>query len=51
MALETLRMDLLRLRAGDVAAESITEDLQRLREIGYRVDAEMEVKKSMIDDR
>jgi hypothetical protein len=43
MALETLRMDLLRLRAGDVAAESITTELGKLREIGYRVDAEIEV--------
>ncbi len=44
MALETLRMDLLRLRAGDVATESITQDLEKLREIGYRVDAELEVR-------
>ncbi len=44
MALETLRMDLLRLRAGDIAAESITIELEKLREIGYRVDAEIEVR-------
>jgi serine/threonine-protein kinase len=44
MALETLRMDLLRLRAGDVAAESITVELEKLREVGYRVDAEVEVR-------
>lgn len=42
-ALETLRLDLLRLQAGQLAASSITRDLEQLREIGFRIDAAIEV--------
>ncbi len=42
-ALETLRMDLLRLRAGQLHHDGITEDLRKLREMGYYVDAKDEV--------
>ena len=38
-ALETLRLDLMRLRAGQLNRESITEDLRKLREFGMYVDA------------
>jgi hypothetical protein len=38
-ALETLRLDLMRLRAGQLSREGITEDLRKLREIGMYVDA------------
>ena len=43
-ALETLRLDLLRLHAGDVAAESLTADFERLRDVGRAVDAALEVR-------
>jgi len=39
MALETLRLDLMKLRAGQIAADGMTADFERLREVGYRVDA------------
>ncbi len=39
MALETLRLDLMKLRAGQIAADGMTADYERLREVGYRVDA------------
>jgi serine/threonine-protein kinase len=39
MALETLRLDLMRLRAGQLAADGITEDLGALQRIGWYVDA------------
>jgi serine/threonine-protein kinase len=38
-ALETLRLDLMRLRAGQIQREGITEDLRKLRDIGMYVDA------------
>ena len=38
-ALETLRLDLMRLRAGQLDREGITEDLRKLRDIGMYVDA------------
>lgn len=38
-ALETLRLDLMRLRAGQLHRESITDDLRKLREFGMYVDA------------
>jgi serine/threonine-protein kinase len=47
MALETLRLDLLKLRAGQIAADGMTTDFERLREVGYRVDAVGELR----DDR
>lgn len=42
-ALETLRLDLLRLRAGQLQAEGVTEDLRKLQEVGLYVDAKDEV--------
>jgi hypothetical protein len=45
-ALETLRLDLMRLRAGQLNRESITEDLGKLREFGMYVDARDESDKS-----
>jgi hypothetical protein len=39
MGLETLRLDLMKLRAGQIAADGMTADFERLREVGYRVDA------------
>jgi hypothetical protein len=39
MALETLRLDLMRLRAGQLAAEGITEELGVLQQVGWYVDA------------
>jgi serine/threonine-protein kinase len=47
MALETLRLDLLKLRAGQIAADGMTTDFERLRDVGYRVDAVGELR----DDR
>jgi hypothetical protein len=38
-ALETLRLDLMRLRAGQLAANGVTEDLRKLRDVGLYVDA------------
>ncbi|HET9066966.1 MAG TPA: serine/threonine-protein kinase [Gemmatimonadales bacterium] len=43
VALESLRLDLLRLRAGQVAATGITEDLRKLRDVGFYVDARSEI--------
>lgn len=43
MALESLRLDLLRLRAGEAARDGITTELGRLREVGWYVDAREEV--------
>lgn len=42
-ALETLRLDLLRLRAGQLQADGLTEDLERLRGVGFYVDARDEL--------
>ena len=39
MGLETLRLDLMKLRAGQIAADGMTADYEKLREVGYRVDA------------
>jgi hypothetical protein len=47
MALETLRLDLMKLRAGQIAADGMTADYEKLREIGYKVDAAGELR----DDR
>jgi serine/threonine-protein kinase len=38
-ALETLRLDLMRLRAGQLSRDGITEDLRKLQEFGMYVDA------------
>lgn len=43
VALESLRLDLLRLRAGQLEAAGITEDLQKLRDVGFYVDARDEI--------
>ncbi len=43
MALETLRLDLMRLRAGQLATAGITEDLGALERVGWYVDARAEV--------
>lgn len=45
VALETLRMDLLRLRAGQLAADGLTDDLRKLRDVGLYVDAKDEVER------
>ncbi len=50
MALETLRLDLLKLRAGQIAADGMTADLEQLREVGYQVDAVGELAE-LHDDR
>ena len=47
MGLETLRLDLMKLRAGQIAADGMTADYEKLREVGYRVDAAGELQ----DDR
>ncbi len=47
MGLETLRLDLMKLRAGQIAADGMTADYEKLREVGYRVDAASELQ----DDR
>ena len=39
MGLETLRLDLMKLRAGQIAADGMTADYEKLREVGYKVDA------------
>ena len=44
MALETLRLDLLRLQAGEVAADSITQGLEQLERFGRQVDAVLELR-------
>lgn len=43
MGLETLRLDLMKLRAGQIAADGMTADYEKLREVGYRVDAASEL--------
>lgn len=43
-ALENLRLGMLRLRAGTGTVSDLTADLSRAREIGDRIDAELEVK-------
>jgi hypothetical protein len=45
-ALETLRLDLMRLRAGQLSRDGITEDLRKLQEFGMYVDARDESEKS-----
>jgi hypothetical protein len=47
MALETLRLDLLRLHAGEIAADSITQGLEQLQQVGRQVDAVLELR---VDD-
>ncbi len=47
MALETLRLDLMKLQAGQIAADGLTADYEKMREIGRRVDAVGELQ----DDR
>jgi hypothetical protein len=42
-AMENLRLDLLRLRAGVGAPDGLTEDLEALRNLGARVDAEADL--------
>jgi hypothetical protein len=42
-AMENLRLDLLRLRAGVGATDGLTEDLEVLRNLAARVDAEVEL--------
>jgi len=44
MALETLRLDLMRLQAGEVAAENITQGLEQLQRFGRQVDAVLELR-------
>ncbi|MEP6589984.1 MAG: serine/threonine-protein kinase [Gemmatimonadota bacterium] len=44
MALETLRLDLLRLHAGEIAAESLTQGLEELQQVGRQVDAVLELR-------
>ncbi len=39
MGLETLRLDLMKLRAGQIAADGMTADYEKLREVGWKVDA------------
>ena len=46
MALETLRLDLMRLQAGEVAAESITQGLEQLERFGRKVDAMLELREN-----
>jgi serine/threonine-protein kinase len=43
-ALENLRLGMLRLRAGTGTVSDLTADLSRAREIGDRIDAELEVR-------
>jgi serine/threonine-protein kinase len=43
-ALENLRLGMLRLRAGTGSVSDLTADLSRAREIGDRIDAELEVR-------
>jgi eukaryotic-like serine/threonine-protein kinase len=42
-ALENLRLDLLRIRAGLVQRDSLTEDLDALRDLSARVDAQLDL--------
>jgi serine/threonine-protein kinase len=42
-ALETLRLDIMRLRAGQVAADGLTADLEKLAAVGRYVDAKDEL--------
>jgi hypothetical protein len=41
-ALERVRLSLLALQAGEDAARDLTRDLEKAREIGERVDAELD---------
>jgi len=43
-AMENVRLDLLRLRAGLGSTDGLTEDLEALRDLAARVDAEMELR-------
>jgi len=44
-ALEALRLDLLRLQAGQVEADALTKDLDQAMDLARRVDAELETNK------
>jgi hypothetical protein len=44
-AMENVRLDLLRLRAGLDATDGLTEDLEALRDLAARLDAEMELRR------
>ncbi len=44
MGLETLRLDLMKLRAGQIAADSITEWIEALQHVGRKVDAVLETR-------
>ncbi len=44
MALETLRLDLMKLRAGQIAADGLTTEFGKLREVGWKVDAVEEMR-------
>jgi eukaryotic-like serine/threonine-protein kinase len=44
-AMENVRLDLLRLRAGLGATDGLTEDLEALRDLAARLDAEMELRR------
>ncbi|MES2305121.1 MAG: serine/threonine-protein kinase [Gemmatimonadota bacterium] len=44
MGLETLRLDLMKLRAGQIAANSITEGIEALKHVGRKVDALLETR-------
>jgi hypothetical protein len=42
--MENVRLDLLRLRVGLGSTDGLTEDLEALRDLAARVDAEMELR-------
>ncbi|MES2125566.1 MAG: serine/threonine-protein kinase [Gemmatimonadota bacterium] len=44
LGLETLRLDLMKLRAGQIAADSITEGIEALQQVGRKVDAVLELR-------
>ncbi len=44
MGLETLRLDLMKLRAGQIAADSITQGIEALQHVGRKVDAVLELR-------
>ena len=44
MGLETLRLDLMKLRAGQIAADGITQGLEALQHVGRKVDAVLELR-------
>jgi serine/threonine-protein kinase len=46
-ALENLRLALLRLSAGAGSVQDLTAQLERAREVGYRVDAALEVREAL----